>query len=75
MKIGPFDEVCIINNKEEFAQLVQQTKDHGYHMQLNPLWEEEVKNGRRTEFVDAKNHLQQTLKLDGILPRPTPSRA
>ncbi|WP_233203124.1 hypothetical protein [Chitinimonas sp. BJB300] len=58
MKIGRFDEICVVRNKEEFAELIQQAKSHGYHMPLNPLWEEEVKNVQRAQFVDAKNQLQ-----------------
>ncbi|QND86197.1 Adenylate cyclase ExoY [Chromobacterium vaccinii] len=56
-RIGRFDEICVIANKEELAELVKQAKDSGYHLPLNPLWEKEVSGVRRESFVDACRRL------------------
>jgi len=52
-KMGRFDEIAIVHDAKEFAQLVQEAKNHGYHVPLNPLWEDEVKAVRRTDFAQA----------------------
>ena len=52
-KIGPFEVVCIINDSQELAMLVQEAKNSGYHIPLNPLWETQVSEVRRSSFQDA----------------------
>lgn len=52
-KIGHFGEVCIIDNAQELAELVRESKAAGYHIPLNPLWENEVKTVLRKEFSEA----------------------
>jgi len=54
-KMGRFDEVTIVHNQDEFKELVQVAKDHGYHVPLNPLWDPDLTNVRRTAFTDARN--------------------
>ncbi|MGZ9711176.1 anthrax toxin-like adenylyl cyclase domain-containing protein [Glaciimonas sp. GNP009] len=53
IKIGPFEVMSIINNSQELATLVQEAKDGGYHMPLNPLWEKEVSEVRRSSYQEA----------------------
>jgi hypothetical protein len=59
-KTGHFDEVCIIENAREFADLVSQLKDSGYHIPLNPLWENEVKTVLRPGFSKALAYFSAT---------------
>jgi Anthrax toxin LF subunit len=59
-KIGRFDEVCIIENTQDFAELVCQSKGSGYHIPLNPLWEDEVKTVLRPGFSAALAYFSAT---------------
>ena len=52
------DQVCMIHNKQEFAQVVQIALDNGYHVMRNPLWEKEIVETRRTRFIEAKQALE-----------------
>lgn len=56
-KLGRFDEISIIHDSREMAELIKTAKDSGYHVPLNPLWEKEVTNVRRSAFTQAKNSL------------------
>ena len=40
-KIGRFDEICVIEDNAEMAELVRQAKDAGYHVPVNPLWHDD----------------------------------
>ncbi|BBV08592.1 TPA: anthrax toxin-like adenylyl cyclase domain-containing protein [Providencia stuartii] len=56
-KIGRFDELCIITNKEELVELITTSKAEGYHIKTNPLWEKELPTIRRPSFEYAKRRL------------------
>lgn len=56
-KLGRFDEICIINDSKEMAELIRTAKDSGYHVPLNPLWESEVVSIKRTGFTHAQERL------------------
>jgi hypothetical protein len=57
-KIGHFEPLCIIENKDDLAELVMQAKNAGYHVPLNPLWEKEVLGVRSDRFTAAKLTLE-----------------
>lgn len=59
-KLGRFDEISIINDVKEMAELIQTAKDSGYHMPLNPLWEKEVTGIKRSGFNHAQARLAST---------------
>ena len=52
-KLGRFDEICMIHDSKEMAELIRTAKDSGYHVPLNPLWEKEVVSIKRTGFTNA----------------------
>ncbi|ASX25967.1 CyaA/EF/ExoY family adenylyl cyclase toxin [Candidatus Williamhamiltonella defendens] len=52
--MGRFDKICVIKDQNEFKDMVQLLKDEGYHVPLNPLWEEDVTNIRASYFSSAK---------------------
>ncbi|RQH05516.1 adenylate cyclase [Paraburkholderia dinghuensis] len=54
-KMGKFDEICVIHNQNELKELMQAAKDYGYNFPVNPLWDDDVKNIRRTDFTTAQN--------------------
>jgi hypothetical protein len=58
-KMSPFEEIVIVENQEQFAELVKVLKDYGHHIPINPLWESRVKNVRRTSLTDAISALGQ----------------
>ncbi|MNJ15534.1 Calmodulin-sensitive adenylate cyclase precursor [compost metagenome] len=57
-KFGSFDEIVIVENSQELAALIQEAKNCGYHVPLNPLWEQEVTTVRRASFERALSDLQ-----------------
>ncbi|SDU38108.1 anthrax toxin-like adenylyl cyclase domain-containing protein [Pseudomonas orientalis] len=59
-KLGRFDEISIIHDSKEMAELIKTAKDSGYHVPLNPLWEKEVVNIRRSGFTQAKHRLSES---------------
>lgn len=61
-KLGRFDEICIINDSKEMAELIRTAKDSGYHVPLNPLWESEVVSIKRTGFTHAQARLASALR-------------
>jgi adenylate cyclase ExoY len=56
-RLGRYDEICIINDRKEMAELIRTAKDSGYHVPLNPLWESEVNSIKRSGFVQAQGRL------------------
>jgi hypothetical protein len=56
-KLGSFDEICVIEDVQQLAELIRQAKDSGYHIPLNPLWEPEVTGIRRSDFLSARGLL------------------
>ncbi|RKP47026.1 adenylate cyclase [Trinickia fusca] len=61
-RIGSFDELCVIHSPKELATLLQQAKDSGYHVPLNPLWEPEVRSVRRSSYTEARVRVNQELE-------------
>ncbi|AOJ04773.1 adenylate cyclase [Burkholderia mayonis] len=61
-KIGCFDEICIVHDKHELAELIGGAKQAGYHVPLNPLWEKEVTSVRRESFRVAREQLSANLR-------------
>ncbi|WP_233867518.1 CyaA/EF/ExoY family adenylyl cyclase toxin [Paraburkholderia adhaesiva] len=53
-KMGKFDEISVVHNQNELKELIQEAKDYGYHFPVNPLWDDDVKNVRRTDFTTAQ---------------------
>ncbi|WP_227318083.1 CyaA/EF/ExoY family adenylyl cyclase toxin [Cedecea davisae] len=60
-RIGRFNALCVIENKDELAELVMQAKNAGYHVPLNPLWEKEVLRARSPRFDDARAKVEAAL--------------
>ncbi|OLF53088.1 adenylate cyclase [Pseudomonas chlororaphis] len=52
-RLGAFDEICVIENRQQMAELILQAKNSGYHIPLNPLWEPQVTSVRRADFTQA----------------------
>lgn len=61
-KLGRFDEISIINDGKEMAELIKTAKDSGYHVPLNPLWEKEVTGIKRSGFTHAQARLASTFR-------------
>ena len=59
-KLETFDEICVIENLQQMTVLVQQAKNSGYHVPLNPLWEADVTSIRRADFVNAQRVLNRS---------------
>jgi adenylate cyclase ExoY len=58
-KLGRFDEICMINDSKEMAELIRTAKDSGYHVPVNPLWGKEMGSIRRSDFVTARRLFNQ----------------
>jgi hypothetical protein len=56
-KLGRFDEISIVHDSKEMAELIKTAKDSGYHVPLNPLWEKELVNIKRSNFTLAQQRL------------------
>lgn len=61
-KLGRFNQICVIENKDELAELVIQAKNEGYHVQLHPLWETEVIQSHNSHFEYARTTLELALQ-------------
>lgn len=61
-KLGRFDEISMINDSQEMAELVRTAKDSGYHVPLNPLWEKEVVGIKRMGFAHALERLEPAFR-------------
>ncbi|WP_248752697.1 CyaA/EF/ExoY family adenylyl cyclase toxin [Pseudomonas sp. MWU15-20650] len=62
-KLGRFEEICVINDSKEMAELVRTAKDSGYQVPLNPLWEKEVAGIKRSGFAHAQERLARAFPL------------
>lgn len=60
VKLEGFDEMCVIEDRQQMAELIQQAKNSGYHVPLNPLWEADVTSIRRADFVNAQRVLNRS---------------
>ncbi|MBK5415384.1 hypothetical protein [Pseudomonas sp. TH31] len=59
-RLGEFDEICVIENRQQMTELIQQAKNSGYYIPLNPLWEPEVTSVRRSDFTNFQRLLNRT---------------
>ncbi|MGT0250524.1 anthrax toxin-like adenylyl cyclase domain-containing protein [Burkholderia pyrrocinia] len=59
--IGRFDEICIVHDAAELAELVARAKKQGFHVPLNPLWEPEVTSVRRDAYTQARERVMSNL--------------
>jgi adenylate cyclase ExoY len=59
VRLGAFDEICVIENRQQMSELIQAAKNSGYHIPLNPLWEPEVTRVRRADFTNAQRLLSR----------------
>ncbi|AJJ62231.1 CyaA/EF/ExoY family adenylyl cyclase toxin [Yersinia aldovae] len=57
VRIGRFDELCVIENKDELREFVTEAKRHGYHMVMNPLWEPDLLQIRNPHFEEMRREL------------------
>ena len=62
-QIGRFDEICIVHDAAELAELVHAAKKQGFHVPLNPLWESEVTSVRRESYMQAREMLMSRLVI------------
>ncbi|MEJ2795926.1 anthrax toxin-like adenylyl cyclase domain-containing protein, partial [Iodobacter sp. LRB] len=54
-KFGEIAETMVVaRNKEELKEIITLTKDEGFYVPLNPLWEPEVNSILRPSFVRAR---------------------
>ena len=60
VKLEGFDEMCVIEDRQQMAELIQKAKNSGYHVPLNPLWEADVTSIRRADFVNAQRVLNRS---------------
>ncbi|WP_244110164.1 CyaA/EF/ExoY family adenylyl cyclase toxin [Burkholderia ambifaria] len=60
-RIGCFDEICIVHDAAELAELVASAKKQGFHVPLNPLWEPDVTSVRRESYMQAREMLMSRL--------------
>lgn len=60
-RIGRFDEICIVHDAAELAELIADAKKQGFHVPLNPLWEPNVTSVRREAFTEARDMLMARL--------------
>ena len=59
--IAGIGQLCLVENKEQFAEVIQIILDSGYHVFRNPEWEEAVTAKRRTSFTKARDALEKHL--------------
>lgn len=62
MQIGRFNQICVIENRDELAEFIIQAKNEGYHVQLHPQWEKEVTQSHSYRFEYARTSLELALK-------------
>lgn len=60
VRLGEFAEICVIENRQQMAELIQQAKNDGYHVPLNPLWEPGVTSVRRSDFTSCRKWFNRT---------------
>jgi hypothetical protein len=56
--LGQFQEICLISNNTELAELIQISKDEGYQIPINPLWDKPLTSIRRKSFLHAQSALE-----------------
>jgi len=61
VRLGEFAEICVIENRQQMAELIQQAKNAGYSVPLNPLWEPEVTSVRRSDFANCRKWFNRTV--------------
>lgn len=63
VKLGRFDELCVIENQQQLIELITEAKRLGYHVNINPEWDNALTSVRSPAFVEAKKHLDSHLPL------------
>ncbi|MCU1748810.1 CyaA/EF/ExoY family adenylyl cyclase toxin [Pseudomonas sp. 6D_7.1_Bac1] len=61
-KLGIYNEITVIENQEQMLKFIQQAKDSGYHVPLNPLWEGGLADVVRSSFTDEKENFKNNFK-------------
>ncbi|MHC8397963.1 anthrax toxin-like adenylyl cyclase domain-containing protein [Pseudomonas sp. MDT1-17] len=62
IKLGRFNQICMIENEDELSELVLHAKDEGYHVPLHPVWEKEMTPSLNPRFEDARTALKSALQ-------------
>lgn len=57
--LADLPRILLATDSQSLRHVVLAAKDAGFHVPLNPLWEENLKTVRRTSFTDALAALQQ----------------
>lgn len=56
-KMGRFDRLCVIENEDDFRELIAVAKNSGYYIKVNPLWGEAISKIRSQSFDNARTQL------------------
>lgn len=56
--LATFKKISIIHDKTELIQMVQAIKDAYYHPPLNPLWEKEITEIKRSCYISGREFLR-----------------
>ncbi|MDD0976408.1 anthrax toxin-like adenylyl cyclase domain-containing protein [Pseudomonas fontis] len=62
VKLGSYDEIVVVNNSRELADLVQEAKENGFQIPMNPKWEAEVKAASLSKFTNLQNVFAEASK-------------
>jgi len=62
VKLGRFDKLCVIENNDDFAELISEAKESGYYNRLNPVWEKEIGKVYAPGHKVLRERLMQHLK-------------
>ncbi|BBO59363.1 CyaA/EF/ExoY family adenylyl cyclase toxin [Mycoavidus sp. B2-EB] len=63
MKLGRFEKICVVQNSYELAELIQQAKNRGYHIPMNPRWEKQVRSIKRSSFTHSSQDNPLALQM------------
>lgn len=56
--MAAFKKISIVHDKTELIQMVQTIKDAHYHVSLNPLWETEITQIKRSCYIQGREILK-----------------
>jgi hypothetical protein len=57
-QIGELEKVVLVENSQALAYVIQQAKDQGYQVPLNPQWEDDVRGVSRSSFTRSRSDLE-----------------
>lgn len=57
--MATFKKISIVHDKAELIQMVQTIKDAHYHVSLNPLWETEITQIKRSCYIKGREILKE----------------